>query len=108
MSIRFTATVYRTTHLADFIDHDKKVDTSRRDELPIGTPVAIDAKGEVFIPGPLMPLDLLKESKIAFPVRGTPRPLFRDYWRYAGININTPDKAGPYFHAVLNALNWGK
>jgi hypothetical protein len=107
MSLQFTATVRLTTRHADFVNHDGAISNDRRDELPLGTPIAIDAEGNVYIPSDYMS-DGIRES-FAMPemrklMLDKPRKLFRDHWRSASININEPEKAGPYFHAVLNAL----
>jgi hypothetical protein len=107
MSLQFTATVHLTTRHADFVNHDGRTSQERREELPIGTPIAIDAEGNVYIPSDYMS-DGVRESfampEMAKLMLGKPRKLFRDYWCSASININEPNKAGPYFHAVLNAL----
>lgn len=101
MSVQFLARIYKTTHLADFTDHDGTVCTVRREALPIGTPIAIDANGDVFITR-----DLPDSIVIGIPESRGLTTLFRDHWQSASININAPHNAGPYFHAVLNALNW--
>lgn len=101
MSRQFTARVVLTTKHADFTNHDGSISTERRVDLPIGTPVAIDVKGDVFLPRE--EFDTLTDLT-ACPAR----LLYRDYWYFANINVNETEKAGPYFHAVLNAIDWRK
>lgn len=100
-NLRFTAKLYHTVRPATFVGHDEA--THLDPSIPVGTAIAIDKAGDVFI--------CRDEHRGIFaydpdPKQGIKRTLFRDYFRYGNININKLSDAGPLFHAALNAIDY--
>lgn len=101
MSVQFYARVYRTFRPATFAAHDgtEGLDIS----IPVGTPIAVDADGNVYVPR----TEHIAMLTAVYTIEGERKHLFRDYWRFNNININRPKAAGPLWHGAINAVDWG-
>lgn len=97
-NIQFTVTLYRTVRAATFTAHDGTPGTDV--SLPVGSPVAIDVDGNVFV----CREEYRDMFKGTIRKQGVTRKLFRDHWQYHNINAFDRDNAGPHWQAALNAI----
>lgn len=99
MCLQFTAYLYWTVRPATFTNHDGTLGTDENN--PVGTAVAIDTAGNVYLARDVSRETMAQHGR----EQGKQMLIWRDHFQSHEINVNSRDKAGPYWHAVLNAID---